>query len=277
MTKQALALALLSLEMLSPRPVLAQRPEPSSHGRIGVLVNTAPVPTVDSLGARVEAVTPGGPAAKAGLQAGDIITRFNGAALASPPGDGFEAMTPGQRLLAMTRELGAGDTIAVEYRRGTANKKTRVIAEDLRAFRGPERGDFPDPRGMAVMGPPPPGFAFCFGDAWCEVELVSLNADLGDYFGTKDGILVVQAPPSSSIPLKSGDVLLAIGGRRPASPSFAMRILRSYAPGDSVAIDIMRRQKRMTVVWQVPREEGPTPQFPRMHQMVSDSGPAPRD
>jgi S1-C subfamily serine protease len=221
-------------------------------------------------------VTPGGPAAKAGLQAGDIITRFNGTTLASSPGDGFEAATPGQRLLALTHELGPGDTIAVEYRRNGAAKKTKVVAEDLLAFRGPER-DFPDPRGMSVVGPPPPGFSFCFGDAWCEVELVALNADLGDYFGTKDGILVVKAPPESSMPLKGGDVLLTIGGRHPPSPSWAMRILRSYPPGESVTIEIMRRKKRMSVVWQVPRDEGPTPSLPRMHQMVSDSHPTPPD
>lgn len=278
MTSKVLALALLSLELLGPRAGLAQRPE-AGHGRIGVLVNTAPIPGVDSLGARVEAVTPGGPAAKAGLQAGDVIVRFNGTTLASPPGDGFEESTPGQRLLALTRELGPGDTIAVEFRRGTAskNKKTKVIAEDLQAFRGLGRGDFPDPRGMAVVGPPPPGFSFCFGDAWCEVELVALNADLADYFGTKDGILVVKAPPESSIPLKGGDVLLTIGGRHPTSPSHAMRILRSYAPGESVTIDILRRKKRVSVVWQVPSDEGPTPSFPRMHQMVVDTAPAPPD
>src|SRR5262245_14819369 len=111
MTKQIWTLA-VSLGLLGTQVAVAQ--QPGTHGRIGVLVNTAPNPLIDSLGARVEAVTPGGPAAKAGLQAGDIITRFNGTTLASPPGDGFEASTPGQRLLALTRELGAGDTIAVE-------------------------------------------------------------------------------------------------------------------------------------------------------------------
>ncbi|HUL02362.1 MAG TPA: PDZ domain-containing protein [Gemmatimonadales bacterium] len=271
MTRQVFALALLSLEIIGARPGLAQRPESSGHGRIGVLVNTAANPIIDSVGARVEAVSPGGPAAKAGLQAGDIITRFNGMTLASPPGEGFEASTPGQRLLALTRELGPGDTIAVEYRRNTAAKRTKVIAEDLGSFPVVDRDPGP------LMGPLPPGFSFCFGDAWCEVELVALNPDLGDYFGTKDGILVVKAPPESSLPLKSGDVLLTIGGRQPPSPSYAMRILRSYAPGESVTIEIMRRHKKTNVVWQVPREEGPTPSVPRMHQMVSDSHPAPPD
>jgi len=52
-----------------------------NRGRIGVVVKTDPNATDDKVGARIEAVTPGGPADKAGLKAGDVITRFNGTAL----------------------------------------------------------------------------------------------------------------------------------------------------------------------------------------------------
>src|SRR5256714_13045597 len=31
-----------------------------------------------------------------------------------------------------------------------------------------------------------------------------------------------------------------------------MRILRSYEPGESVSIDILRKQKRMSLTWKVP-------------------------
>ena len=43
--------------------------------RIGVVVRTRPSET-DSIGALLDAVTPGGPAADAGLRAGDIIVKF---------------------------------------------------------------------------------------------------------------------------------------------------------------------------------------------------------
>jgi S1-C subfamily serine protease len=90
---------------------------------------------------------------------------------------------------------------------------------------------------------------------WCDFELVTLNPDLGEYFGTKEGLLVVKAPEDSSLLLKSGDVILAIGGRKPTSPSHAMRILRSYDAGETVAIDIMRRQKRLALSWTVPARD----------------------
>src|SRR3989442_15547105 len=63
-------------------------------------------------------------------------------------------------------------------------------------------------RGL-VLGPQ--SFSFCFGETWCDLELVNLNADLGEYFGTKEGILVVKAPADSSLPLKAGDVILSVG------------------------------------------------------------------
>jgi hypothetical protein len=64
--------------------------------------------------------------------------------------------------------------------------------------------------------------------------------------------LVVKAPGDSTLPLKGGDVILAIGGRKPSSPSHAMRILRSYDEGETVALDVMRKEKRLTLSWKVP-------------------------
>src|SRR2546425_7956477 len=80
-------------------------------------------------------------------------------------------------------------------------------------------------------------FEFSFGMPWGDLELVGLNPDLGEYFGTKEGLLVVKAPADSSLPVKGGDVILSIGGRKPSSPSHAMRILRSYEAGETGSIE----------------------------------------
>src|SRR6266576_2466259 len=53
------------------------------HGRIGVVVKTDASPETDKIGAKIEGVTPGGPADKAGLKVGDVITKFNGTSLAA--------------------------------------------------------------------------------------------------------------------------------------------------------------------------------------------------
>src|SRR5438093_1789432 len=69
-----------------------------NRGRIGVVVKTQPDSEADKLGAKVEGVTPGGPAAKAGLRVGDIITKFNGTQLAGLKAEDEEESGPGTKL-----------------------------------------------------------------------------------------------------------------------------------------------------------------------------------
>jgi S1-C subfamily serine protease len=246
----------------APRPARTPRPTARAfafstmepHGRIGVVVNTEPDSATDKIGAKLQAVTPSGPAAKAGLKVGDIITKFNGTSLAGAKGEDDEESGPGAKLVELARKIEPGDTVKVEYRRGGDTKQATLVAEDLG-----NRFEVTMPKIATVMPRGMPGMMEweLFGSPWGDLELVNLNQDLGEYFGTKDGILVVKAPSDSSLPVRGGDVILSIGGRKPTSPSHAMRILRSYEPGETVSIDIVRKQKRTTLTWKVAaRDDG---------------------
>ena len=242
----------------TPRPTRAPRAfvfADDNRGRIGVVVNPRPDSEADKLGAKLEGVTPGGPAAKAGLRVGDIITKFNGTALAGLKVEDEEESGPGTKLVQLARKLEPGDTVSIEYRRGSDAKKATLVAEDLGW--APNIRVMPGMPGMPAMPAMPDmqHFEFSFGMPWGDLELVGLNPDLGEYFGTKEGLLVVKAPADSSLPVKGGDVILSIGGRKPSSPSHAMRILRSYEAGETVSIELMRKQKRLTVAWKVPEPE----------------------
>ena len=246
----------------------------ANRGRIGVIVDTRANATGDKVGARIEGITPGGPAEKAGLKAGDVITRFNGTALGgATTEDGDEDSGPGMKLIELARQLEPGDTVQVEYRRGNDVRKASVVAEDL-GMRGlaemPEMGRvFENVMPKMGMGPGNE-FEFAFGSPWGGIELVKLNPDLGDYFGTREGVLVVSAPEDSTLALKGGDVIVSIGGRKPASPEQAMRILRSYEAGESVTLDVLRKQKHVSVTWKVPaNEERHFRMMPRMREEPS--------
>ena len=78
----------------------------------------------------------------------------------------------------------------------------------------------------------------------------SVDASLGRYFGTTDGILVISVPESSRLGLKPGDVVLRVDGRALAGPAHLLRILRSYDPGESIRLVIMRMKKRVTIAGQ---------------------------
>jgi S1-C subfamily serine protease len=227
------------------------------------VVSTEANATTDRLGARIEGVTPGTPAERAGIKAGDVITKFNGTALGGAPADASDESGPGMKLLELARALEPGDTVRVEYRRGTETKTATLVAEDLGGARfqyGPMIAPMPDVRmfiqpdmdefrgdielGMLGMRSP-----------WSGVEFVKVGPDLGEYFGVTEGLLVVSVRPDSGMPLRAGDVILGIDGRKPTSPSHALRILRSYETGESVKLDIQRKQRKQSVTWTVPERE----------------------
>jgi len=162
----------------------------------------------------------------------------------------------------LARELEDGDTVTVEYRRDRDTRKATFVARRMEPeewfsidIEPPEvRIDADRIRDMA-RGMAGQNFTFSFSDRWLDMELVSLNPDLGEYFGTTEGLLVVRAPDEGSLNLKAGDVILKIGGRTPTSQASAVRILRSYGDGESVEFEIMRQKRKMTVTGTMPERD----------------------
>lgn len=261
------------------------------RARLGVTVNLEARDS-DARGAYLTAVTPGGPADKAGLRAGDVITRLDGQALVVQGAKAAESESaPGLRLIELAAKLEPNDTIPVEYLRGDARRTTSLVTGDDRIlitegegnlfrFRMPDREFAWSMPGLRLEreGPGgeegllrrrievaprvefrregPGGVVMAFGGSslW-DLELAPITEDLGWYFGTSEGTLVIKAPASSSLGLKAGDVILSVDGRKPSSPSSLLRILRSYEQGESFKLEIMRQKRRETITGKVdPRD-----------------------
>jgi len=221
--------------------------------RIGVMIDARADSATDKIGARIKDVTPDGPADKAGLKAGDIVTSFNGTALGGVKSDDEDESGPGQKLIDLARKLDVGDTVTVQYRRGTETRTARIIAEDVKMSMRmwmPHMQDLPRMK-MPDFDGDDGDFRVFINGGLADLDMVDLNPDLGEYFGTKTGVLVVKTPSDSTLPLKAGDVILKIDGREPKSVSQAERILRSYDSGETAKLEVMRKQKRVTVSWAV--------------------------
>ncbi|MEM7431198.1 MAG: PDZ domain-containing protein [Pseudomonadota bacterium] len=230
--------------------------------RLGVTIGSSregPVEGVNILG-----VTPGSAAADAGLRADDVITAVNGESMSAESSDAADRI-----LLDFMSGIEDGDVLDIEYLRdgkvGKVEVEPRVIENQMFAFGAPGF-NFRGPNNIVIPDAPGAGqFVFRFGNyGWSDMELIELNEGLGKYFGTDDGLLVVNAPEAKAFQLEDGDVIQKIDGRTPTSVRHALRILSSYQAGESLQLEIMRDKKKRTLDVAVPDDlSGYVPDAPR--------------
>lgn len=193
-------------------------------------------------GARVMGVSPGGPAAEAGIRTGDVIVAVNGKDV-----KGDEAA---REVVKILRDVKPDSKVNVRVLR---DGKTENIAVTVR--QGPGFMAFDGARIAEDFPPlPPMNRFFMVQGPLSNMELATLTPQLGKYFGTDKGVLVVRAPPDGGLKLEDGDVILAIDGREPTSGSHATRILGSYQPGEKVSLKIVRQHKTMDLQMTVPEQ-----------------------
>lgn len=195
----------------------------------------------DPAGAHVREVSPGGPAAEAGIRAGDVIVAVNGTAVSGPE--------PARHVTRIMRDVKPDSRVKLRVLR--AGQPREFV---LTARAGPSlfAGALPDlPYALSdVQG------AYLLRRPLTDMELASLTPHLGSYFGTEKGVLVVRAPTDGALKLEDGDVILAIDGREPTSGSHATRILGSYQPGEKIALRILRQHKTLELEATVPARAG---------------------
>jgi S1-C subfamily serine protease len=192
-------------------------------------------------GAHVRDVSPGGPAAEAGIRAGDVIVSVNGTDVKTPhaPAD----------VARLMRDVEPNSKVKIHVLREGKPLDFDVTARPVK-----------NAWGMPGMPPHPqmsfdafgPGFLGSLHGSAVGMELATLTPQLGAYFGTEKGVLVLRAPRNAAFNLQDGDVILSIDGREPTSGSHATRILASYQPGEKVKLQLMRQHKKMTVEAMVP-------------------------
>lgn len=94
---------------------------------------------------------------------------------------------------------------------------------------------------------------------WSGLNLAAVDAQLGRYFGTGTGVLVLSAGKDLEA-LQGGDVILKIAGKPVASPREAMELLRAQPAEGKVVVDYLRDRRPGTAQIAVPK----APPFPAM-------------
>jgi C-terminal processing protease CtpA/Prc len=224
-------------------------------GRIGRDMGRAMIglqldPASGKDGARVLEVSPGGPAAEAGVRPGDVIVAVNGMPIAGHDTAGkvvtrIQHVHPDTKVRLSIRRDGKAQELQLTTRAAFAfafdpfDGPGPVVvspgaAGALRAF-------------PALPAPPDVRYLQALAGETAGMELANLTPALGWYFGTDKGVLVLRAADHDAFGLKDGDVILSIDGREPQSGTHATRILRSYQPGEKITLKIVRQKRPMNL------------------------------
>lgn len=247
-------------------------------------------PNEAGAGVRLAAVTPGGPAEKAGLRSGDVLVSIDGKALAA--GDDRALVEFRQLLgepqagrkvrLGYLRAGKRGEAVVVtdrissvmvmssnlpgEYRFDVSGDLQSIEIDDLGQLRGQlDRLDVHPIVSPLVeteiariaAAPCAPGAGDCRIPAltqafrWNGLNLASMDARLGRYFGTDHGVLVLSGGAGLAA-LEPGDVIQRIDGEAVATPRDAMRALREQDTGGKVKVELLRERQRRVVEVTVP-------------------------
>lgn len=225
-------------------------------------------------GVRVRTVSPGGPAAEAGLQGGDVIVAIDG-----------QKIRDAAQLSGRVRALVPGTTTKLDVERDgrvrTYAVVTRALDPRVVLLMRPGDIDLDALDAVEPLEPPeaPVRFPFPGFGPWGDLEFATLTKDLGRYFGAEKGVLVVRAG-DAALQLRDGDVITAIDGREPQSGSHALRILRSYQPGEKLSLAVLRDRRAMRLDVTVPAGarqgfRAPSPATPS--KPATPSAPDPAD
>ena len=215
-------------------------------------------------GVRIAAVTPDSAAAAAGLRAGDVITSIDGIR--------FDQAQPEDRLSKARAQLGRikiNQPVALTYTRdgrAATARATPKLGDRLLVARDADGN--PLARPMPIVAPQVRNELIrldCEDDdsdcrmpllseafRWNGLNLATVDAQLGRYFGTDRGVLVLSTGPELS-GLQTGDVIQRIAGKPVNSPREAMAALRDKPADSRVAVTYLRDRKSATTQITVPK------------------------
>ena len=219
----------------------------TSGGRIGVSVSE--LDSADgkaAAGVRVDSVEEGSPAEKAGFRTGDLIVEFDG-----------ERVRSVRQFARLVSETPLGRTVNAAAMRDGQRVSIAVTPRENDAFRvfdsdGWRVLDELRARSVTPKAPLPPAMDSMFlrRSNQLGVSVNTLTDQLGDYFGTKTGVLVTSVQNDSlaaKVGLKAGDVITAINGATVEDAAELRRRMDRIEDGEEFTVTVMRDRKPATL------------------------------
>jgi S1-C subfamily serine protease len=226
-----------------------EQPAPRAAAEPGYLGAVADDRQDRGQGVRIVEVVPGGPAEKAGLADGDLVTAIDGLAVRSMAdvAGALQASSPGQRLeVTIDRE---GESRTIEVTLGLRPPPGERRFDDF--GRIPEEGEVPAPGGKLPGEPEGQTLGITAGPV---TEESRRRLRLPDATGALVTEVLVGSPADrAGIPL--GAVIVAANGQEVDRPADLGEIVRESERGRSLSLDYLVRGKRIRAMVELDSEE----------------------
>jgi serine protease Do len=207
----------------------------------------------DVRGIGITEIVKDSPAEKAGLKKDDVIVRFEG-----------ESITSVRKLNRLVSEAAPDHTVRLTVSRGGAEQEVSVTlakrneaqnffgsAMPNEIFKNLPNGSFQINPGLMEINPGQDGLVYAFGgNRHIGISTQALTKQLADYFGVKDGGLLVTSvsenTPAAKAGLKAGDVITAVDGEKVESSGDIARAINKKEDGD-ITLTIIRDRSTQTI------------------------------
>jgi serine protease Do len=196
----------------------------------------------------VEDVEADSPAQKAGFKAGDIVVEFDG-----------ERVRSTRQFMRLVQETPAGRPVQAAAMRDGQRVTLSVQPRSSGSFKWDPSSDhflaMPKPKAAPPMvlkrdGFPPNFENFLSPSGQLGISVDELSAQLSEYFGTKEGVLVTTVRDNSNASragVKAGDVIVSLNGATVATAADLRRRAQRLEGGDEFTLAIVRDKKPMTL------------------------------
>jgi serine protease Do len=209
-------------------------------------------------GVAVEKVSENSPAQRAGLQAGDVIVRFDGAEVTSV-----------RKLQRLISEIAPDHQATLTVFRNGSEREIKVTMgkREVPRFEGsanlfesappialmPDmpRVPLPPSAPIAPLGDVEGFYSFFNSNRQMGVSVTSLTKQLGEYFGAPEGRGVLissvrENSPADKAGLRAGDVIIEVEGKEVKGTSDLMRLINEKKDS-AVNLTVIRNKSRMNV------------------------------
>lgn len=193
-------------------------------------------------GVEVTRVEDDSPAAKGGIKTGDVVLEYNG--------DRVEGV---EEFMRMVRETPPGREVKLSIARNGAPQQLTMKTGSRKTWMTSRYGDSVDIPRIEIPEinvPDVPRAFMSWRSSIVGIEAESLDSQLAEYFGVKEGVLVrsvVRGSAAEKSGLRAGDVIVKVDDNRITSPREISASIRATRGKKTVPVQVVRDKRELTL------------------------------